>query len=382
MSHTMKTLRATLACAALAAAACSKPPAAPAGPPPAPVRTVTPTVADVPVHRDYPGITMSVRTVDVIPRVAGWIDAQGFANGQDVTDGQMLYVIDPRPYEVAVEKAKADVAIVQAELRNASDMVARNRPLVEVSAISQQEFDRLIANERVATANLAAKRALLDQANLDLSFTRVASPADGQASATNIYPGTYVTPQQVLVTVRQMDPMWVEFQPVDLDIPALRRMLKDGDASTVASLPGGGWSRNGKVVFLDNTVNRDTATIRTRLEVPNADRLMAPGAYVNVRLEVDRLEGAVTVPEQAIVYQTAAATLWTVDGEGKARQKVVKTGPRGGAGIVITEGIGAADQVVVEGMQKLYDGAQTVSPEAMRAAVEAQMQERMDKAAR
>jgi membrane fusion protein (multidrug efflux system) len=382
MSHTMKTLRATLACAALAAAACSKPPAAPAGPPPAPVRTVTPTVADVPVHRDYPGITMSVRTVDVIPRVAGWIDAQGFANGQDVTDGQMLYVIDPRPYEVAVEKAKADVAIVQAELRNASDMVARNRPLVEVSAISQQEFDRLIANERVATANLAAKRALLDQANLDLSFTRVASPADGQASATNIYPGTYVTPQQVLVTVRQMDPMWVEFQPVDMDIPALRRMLKDGDASTVATLPGGGWSRNGKVVFLDNTVNRDTATIRTRLEVPNADRLMAPGAYVNVRLEVDRLEGAVTVPEQAIVYQTAAATLWTVDGEGKARQKVVKTGPRGGAGIVITEGIGAADQVVVEGMQKLYDGAQTVSPEAMRAAVEAQMQERMDKAAR
>ena len=382
MSHTMKTLRATLACAALAAAACSKPPAAPAGPPPAPVRTVTPTVADVPVHRDYPGITMSVRTVDVIPRVAGWIDAQGFANGQDVTDGQMLYVIDPRPYEVAVEKAKADVAIVQAELRNASDMVARNRPLVEVSAISQQEFDRLIANERVATANLAARRALLDQANLDLSFTRVASPADGQASATNIYPGTYVTPQQVLVTVRQMDPMWVEFQPVDLDIPALRRMLKDGDASTVATLPGGGWSRNGKVVFLDNTVNRDTATIRTRLEVPNADRLMAPGAYVNVRLEVDRLEGAVTVPEQAIVYQTAAATLWTVDGEGKARQKVVKTGPRGGAGIVITEGIGAADQVVVEGMQKLYDGAQTVSPEAMRAAVEAQVQERMDKAAR
>ena len=382
MSHTMKTLRATLACAALAAAACSKPPAAPAGPPPAPVRTVTPTVADVPVHRDYPGITMSVRTVDVIPRVAGWIDAQGFANGQDVTDGQMLYVIDPRPYEVAVEKAKADVAIVQAELRNASDMVARNRPLVEVSAISQQEFDRLIANERVATANLAAKRALLDQANLDLSFTRVASPADGQASATNIYPGTYVTPQQVLVTVRQMDPMWVEFQPVDMDIPALRRMLKDGDASTVASLPGGGWSRNGKVVFLDNTVNRDTATIRTRLEVPNADRLMAPGAYVNVRLEVDRLEGAVTVPEQAIVYQTAAATLWTVDGEGKARQKVVKTGPRGGAGIVITEGVGAAEQVVVEGMQKLYDGAQTVSPEAMRAAVEAQVQERMDKAAR
>ena len=374
--------RHAILCLALAAAAasCGKPPAAPAAPPPSPVRTLKPTVADVPVHRDYPGITMSVRTVEVIPRVTGWIVRQGFANGADVSEGQLLYEIDPRPYQVAVEKAKADIAVVEAELRNASDMVTRNRPLVEVAAISQQEFDRLIANERTARANLDARRALLDQANLDLSFTRILSPVTGQSSATNIYEGTYVTPQQVLVTVRQMDPVWVEFQPVQQDLPALRRMQADGDRSTVASLPGRDWSRTGKVVFIDNTVNRDTATVRTRIEVPNADRSIAPGAYVNVRLQVDRLEGALSVPEPCVVYQTAAATLWVVDAEGKARQRMVTLGPRGGAGIVVTDGIGPDDQVVSEGMQRLYDGAQTIAPEAMREAVEERIEERMKKA--
>ena len=374
--------RHAILCLALAAAAasCGQQPPAPAAPPPSPVRTVKPTVSDVPVHRDYPGITMSVRTVDVIPRVTGWIVRQGFANGADVAEGQLLYEIDPRPYQVAVEKAKADIAVVEAELRNASDMVTRNRPLVEVAAISQQEFDRLLANERTARANLDARRALLDQANLDLSFTRILSPVAGQAGATNIDEGTYVTPQQELVTVRQMDPVWVEFQPVQQDLPALRRMQSDGDASTVAALPGSDWRRSGKVVFVDNTVNRDTATVRTRIEVPNADRSIAPGAYVSVRLQVDRLEGAVSVPEPCIVYQTAAATIWVVDAEGKARQRMVTLGPRGGAGIVVTDGIGPDDQVVSEGMQRLYDGAQTIAPEAMREAVEARIEERMKKA--
>jgi RND family efflux transporter MFP subunit len=371
-----------ISCCALLATACAKPPAPPAGPPPAPVRTAQPTVTDVEVFREYPGMTMSVRSVDIIPRVAGWIDSQGFANGQEVAEGQVLYLIDPRPYQVAVEKAKADIAVVEAELRNAADMVARNQPLLDVSAISQQDFDRLVANERTARANLDARRALLDEANLNLSFTRIMSPVAGKASATEIYPGTYVTPQRTLVTVRQMDPLWIEFQPVASDLPALRRMQDEGDSSTEATLPGGGWRRSGRVVFVDNTVNPGSSTVRTRIEVANADRAMAPGAYVSVRLRVGMLAGAVTVPESALVYQTAAATMWTVDAEGKARQKVVKPGPRGGAGIVIAEGLGAGETIVVEGMQKLYDGAQTVPPEVMREQVEGRIGERMGKAER
>ena len=147
--------------------ACSRAPQGPAAMPPSPVRTVKPTVSDVPIHREYPGMTMSVRTVDIIPRVSGWIDTQGFTNGQAVNEGQMLYVIDPRPYRVMVEKAKADIAVVEAELKNASDKVVRNRPLVEVSAISQEAFDQMLANQRTAEANLDAKHAALDEANLN-----------------------------------------------------------------------------------------------------------------------------------------------------------------------------------------------------------------------
>lgn len=362
---------ATLSALALAAAACSRAPQAPQGPPPAPVTTARPVVADVGVYRDYPGITMSVRTVDVIPRVSGYIDRQAFVDGDMVEDGQLLYQIDPRPYAVAVEKAAAEIGIVEAELRNATDRVARNRPLVEVGAVSQQEFDQLLADERSAKARLQARRAALDEANLNLSFTRIESPAAGQASATRVYAGTMVGPNQLLVTVRQLDPLWVEFGPAALDLPAVRELEASGRPETEVALSDGRWKRMGKVVFVDNTVNPDTSTIRTRLEVPNPDRVMAPGAYLNVRLRVAELKDAVTVPERAIVYQTAAATLWTVDAQRKARQRVVKVGPHGGAGVVILEGLSADDEVVVEGALKLYDGAQTFDPGARAAAADA-----------
>jgi RND family efflux transporter MFP subunit len=354
---------ATIAALALLAG-CSRPPQAPPAPPPAPVVTVRPTVADVGVYRDYPGITKSVRTVDVIPRVSGYVDQQAFVDGEMVEDGELLYQIDPRPYAVAVEKAEAEIGIVEAELRNATDRVGRNRPLVEVGAISQQEFDQLLADERSAKARLQARRAALDEANLNLSFTRIESPAGGKASATRVYPGTMVGPEQLLVTVRQMDPLWVEFSPAAIELPAVRALEASGRADTEVALSDGRWKRMGKVVFVDNTVNPDTSTIRTRVEVPNADLAMAPGAYLNVRLRVALLADAVTVPERAIVYQTAAATLWTVDAERKARQKVVRVGPPGGAGVVILEGLAADDEVVVEGALKLFDGAQTFDPAA------------------
>ena len=360
-------LAATIAATAAIAAACSRGPQAPPGPPPMPVATARPTVGDVAVYRDYPGIAMSVRTVDIIPRVSGWIDEQAFRDGQDVAERQLLYRIDPRPYEVAREQARAEVAMVEAELRNATDRVTRNRPLVEVGAISQQEFDQYIADERTALARLDARRAALDEANLNLSFTRIESPLSGKASATAFWPGTMVGPQQLLVTVRQMDPLWVEFQPVSQDLPELARLQASGRDSTEVSTPDGAWTRMGKVVFVDNTVIPTTSTVRTRLEIPNADRSMAPGAYLNVRLKVEEVVGALSVPEHAIVYQTAAATLWVLDAERKARQRVVKTGPRGGAGIVILEGLGPDDEVVVEGTQRLFDGAQTFDPRSVPA---------------
>jgi RND family efflux transporter MFP subunit len=131
-------------------------------------------------------------------------------------------------------------------------------------------------------------------------------------------------------------------------------------------MPGTGWKRTGKVVFIDNAVEPGTSTIRARIEVPNADRAIAPGAYVSVRFPSELLKGAVSIPESAIVYETAAATAWVLEADGTARQRVLRTGPRGGAGIVVTDGIKPDDRVVVEGMQKLRDGAKTIDADQMR----------------
>ena len=355
--------------ALLAAPGCSKSSGAPQGPPqmpPAPVRTVAPTVGEVSVYREYPANTRSPRTVDIIPRVTGWVDTQGFVDGQMVEEGQLLYVIDPRPYQVAVEKAKADIAIVEADLRNATDKVARNRPLLESGAVSRQDFDQFVANERSLTATLQARRAALDDANLNLSFTRIVSPLRGQASATTTYPGTYVTPATTLTNLQQLDPLLVEFEPVVAELPRLRELQASGERSTEVVLPGSGWTGKGKVVFIDNAANPRTGTIRARLEVENKDGGLAPGAYVSVRLQTQTMKDAVSVPETVLVYQTAAATLWTVDAKGIAHQHVVKLGPRGGAGIVVLEGLPRDAMVVCEGMQKLAEGAQTIPPEALR----------------
>lgn len=362
----MRNATAILALAAALAAGCSEPPAAPAGPPPVPVRTVVPTVADVTVWRDYPGNTLSVRTVQVFSRVAGWVNAQGFKDGQLVDEGAFLYEIDPRPFAIAVERAKADLAQVEADLANAHLKVERNRPLVPVQAISQQDFDQLVANERALEASRLAKTAALDQAKLDLSFTRITSPAKGQISNSNVDPGTYVTSQVRLTNIMQLDPIWVEFRPVAAEIPVLRRLAESGAATTEASMPGADWKRAGKVAFIDNAVEPGTSTIRARLEVPNPDRSIAPGAYVSVRFPSEELKAAVSVPESVIVYETAAATAWVLEADGTARQRVLRTGPRGGAGIVVLEGIEPGDRVVVEGMQKLRDGSKTIDADQMR----------------
>ncbi len=362
----MRTTTATIVIAAALSAGCAKPPAAPAGPPPAPVRTVKPTVADVTVWRDYPGNTLSVRTVQVFSRVAGWVNSQGFDDGQLVDEGAFLYEIDPRPFAIAVERAKADLAQVEADLANAHVKVERNRPLVPVQAISQQDFDQLVANERALDAARLAKMATLDQAKLDLSFTRITSPAKGQISNSNVDPGTYVTSQVRLTNIMQLDPIWVEFRPVAAEIPVLRRLAESGAAATEASMPGADWKRAGKVAFIDNAVEPGTSTIRARLEVPNPDRSIAPGAYVSVRFPSEELKGAVSIPESAIVYETAAATAWVLEADGTARQRVLRTGPRGGAGIVVVEGIKPDDRVVIEGMQKLRDGSKTVDADQMR----------------
>lgn len=353
MKHRSLTLALAASAAALASG-CSKPPEQQAIPP-SPVVTQGVTLADVTVVRDYPGTSASVQMVEINARVEGWVIKQNFKDGQMVQEGSTMYQIDPRPFEVALEKALADMAVAEAEYKNAKQKVERNRPLVEVQAISAEQFDQLVANERSTKAATEARLAAVDQARLNLSYCTVKALASGQASKTQVYTGTLVGPtvNNRMTNIQVLDPIWVQFYPIAAEIPQLRKLLESGASAIEVSVTPGDWKRNGKIVFLDNHVDQNTDTILARVQLDNKDLALLPGAYVSVRFPVKTLESAITVPENCITYQSAETIIWTVDADRKAHPKQVKIGPPGGAGVVVLSGLEKDDKIVVQGQQKL-----------------------------
>lgn len=331
---------------------------APKPPPPPPVEVVAAQTADVAVFRDYPGTLVSIRTVELNARVEGWLLRQEIPDGATVKPGDVVYRIDPAPFIVSLDQAKADLAVAEAQYANAKQKYERNKPLVEVDAVSAEEFDTLEAQYLAADASVKARAAAVEQAALNLSYCTIPSPASGQLSKSKVYEGTLVTPgvNATLNNIRQLDPLWAQFQPISDDIPALRELMKSGEAVTAISMPASStstWSTKGKVVFIDNEVGARTSTIVARLEFPNPDLAVVPGTYVNVRFQTETLKDAVTIPEEAIGYQSAQALVWVVRENGTADNVTIETGPRGGLGIVVTKGLKAGDRVVVKGQLKL-----------------------------
>jgi len=353
--------------AALASSGCRHEAPRPTPVPEISVTAVHAATSDVPVHRDYPASLVSVRSVVLEARVEGWLLQQQVPDGSMVEPGQVVYEIDPAPFIVALDQAKADLAVADANRANAFQKFDRNRPLVAVDAISQEQFDSLEAEFLAAEAQVLARKAAVEQAELNLSYCTVISPTRGQLSRSQVFEGALVGPNmnRTLNNVRQLDPIWVQFQPVSQDIPALRSLMKAGEASTIATLPGSTWSAKGKVVFLDNEVGARTSTILARLEIPNADLAVVPGMYLSVRLLVDTLRGAITVPTEAIVYQSAQAMVWVVEADGSVKPATIETGPAGGLGTVVTKGLAGGEQVVTKGQLKLKPGAKVkIVPDA------------------
>jgi RND family efflux transporter MFP subunit len=230
---------------------------------------------------------------------------------------------------------------------------------VELDAISAEQFDQLVANERSTRAQTEARRASVDQARLDLSYCTVRALASGQISRTQVYEGTLVGPSvnNRMTNIQVLDPIWVQFYPIAADIPALRGLMESGKPEVEVSMRPGEWRRMGRVVFIDNQVDPTTDTILARVQVANADLAVVPGAYVQVRMPVRTLKDAVTVPETALVFQTAAALVWTIEKDGTAKSRVVEVGPHGGSGVVITSGLSPGERVITAGQLKLRDGA-------------------------
>ena len=349
-------------CIALLATGCG--PAG--GPPPFPPPVVSVTTVeqkDVPVVYEFVAQTSGFREVEVRARVAGILVKRNFREGSAVKQGESLYTIDPEPFRVALARAEADLAVAQARLAQANREAARLRPVLELKAVSQKELDDAVSAEQIAEAELKSARARVNEARLNIEYSRVESPITGVTSRSVVSEGTLVSgPSVLLTTVTQNDPMYVIFGIPDRDRLAMRRDVEAGRLklppdgrfkATIKLADGSVHERTGVVGYTDVRVNHQTGTTEARAQVPNPDGLLRAGEFVRVVLEGAVRPAAIVVPQRAVMESPKGKYVYIVDAESKSQIRPIEAGNWTGDGWIINSGIQPGDRVVVEGVVKL-----------------------------
>jgi membrane fusion protein (multidrug efflux system) len=342
-------------------------PGGPGGFPPPVVTTVKVEPKDIPVTYEYPAQTAGFREVEVRARVTGILEKRNFREGARVKQGQSLFVIDPEPFRVALARAEADVAVAQARLAQAQREVKRLKPVIEARAISQKEFDDAMSAEQVADAELKSARARVNEAKLNLQYTRVEAPISGVTSRSVVSEGTLVSgPSVLLTTVTQTDPVYVIFGIPDRDYLALRRDVDAGRLklpeqgrfkASVKLADGRPYGKSGVVNFTDVRVNTQTGTSEARAELPNPDGILRTGEFVRIVLEGAVRPAAIVVPQRAVLEGPKGKFVYTVTADSKADPRPVDVGNWSAEGWIINSGLKPGDQVIVDGVLKLGPGA-------------------------
>ena len=351
--------------------------AAPAKPPTLSVSV--PVQREVTDYVDFTGRTDAVESVRIRARVTGYLVKMRFVVGAEVKKGDMLFEIDPRPYEAQLDQALSQVALNEASLIVARRNYDRNLPLVGKGAISAQELDQYKATEDEAAARIKASKSALEVYKLNLGFTKVTAPIDGQVSRYFFTRGNLVNQDQTLLTtVVSLDPMYAYF---DMDEPTLlriKRAINDGriklygEGSGVPILMGlqgeEGFPHQGKFNFLNNVVNPSTGTIAVRGVFPNPKpaagaRMLAPGMFVRIRLPIGQPHPALLVIDRAVGSDQGLKFVYVLDKDNKAQYRRVSTGPLQDDGLrVIENGLQKDDRVVTGGLQQVRP-AMEVSPD-------------------
>ena len=372
---TAKTL-ATAAVAGLLLGACNKPPAAP---PPLPEVSVGPVVKkDVPVYLEVVGQTLGSEDIEIRARVEGYVQRVSFAEGSFIRRGELLYVIDPKPYEAALSGATADLAAAQARLEKAKNDVARYTPLAAIQAVSRQELDNAVAAQNSETAHVDAGRAAVDKAKLDLGYTRVLSPVDGLAGTTRVKEGALVGRGEntLLTTVSTLDTILFRAGVAEAEYLRLRQQLeRSGAASKLKEIPvelivadGTRYAHTGHMELAERAVDTSTGTLMVQFRFANPDRLLRPGQYGRARMVIDNRAGALLVPQRAVQELQGLYSVAVVDQGGTVTFRSVKVGPRMDTLWVIEEGVKADERVIVEGLQRVRDGMKVTVREASKQA--------------
>ncbi|AYO97045.1 efflux RND transporter periplasmic adaptor subunit [Xanthomonas euvesicatoria pv. alangii] len=331
------------------------------------------------VDQTLSGRTVAYVTSDVRPQVGGILRKRLFTEGQDVQAGQVLYEIDPASYQAAYDTAKGDLAQAEAAVLSARPKAQRYQTLVGLDAVSKQDGDDALATLRSNQAAVVAAKASLQTARINLDYTRITAPVSGRIGTSSYTPGALVSAGQseVLATINQLDPIYVDVTQSSVQLLQLRRQLDagqlkavDGKAEVTLQLEDGStYAHSGTLEVVDAAVDTATGTVKLRAVVPNPERVLLPGMYVTAKLSMAVDEQAILVPQQAISRNSKGqAVAMVVGSDNKVAQRVLTTGDAIGDKWVVRQGLKAGDKVIVQGLQKASVGAEVRAVEVSQTA--------------
>lgn len=349
-------------------AGCSK--QAKGGPPqfpPPDVTTATVDQKDVPIYGDWVANLDGYTNAQIQPQVTGYLIRQDYKEGSAVRKGQVLFEIDPRPFQAALDQASGQLAQAKANLQLAQINVKRDTPLAEARAIARSQLDNDLQTQAADEASVKAQEAAVETAQLNLGFTKVRSLLDGIAGIAATQVGSLVKTDTVLTTVSQVQPIKVYFAISEQEYLALSKKAREGGAADLlhssSRVPieltlsnGNVYPSKGYIVFVDREVNPSTGTIRVAAAFPNPQNLLRPGQYGRVRAQTTLEKNALLVPQRAVTELQGSYQVAVVNADNKVHIQPVEVGPQIGTEWVITSGLKPGEQVVTEGNSKLMDG--------------------------
>lgn len=335
--------------------------------PPAPTVEVAPVIQkDVPVQGEWVGTLEGYVNAQISPQVSGYLIRQDYNEGAFVRKGQVLFEIDPRPFQAVLDQAKGQLAQAEARMASAEINVKRDIPEAEAHAIPQSQLDTDTQALLGAKAAVEADQATVEQAALNLGYTKVLSLIAGIAGVTTVQVGNLVGPASVLTSVSQVNPVKVYFPISEQEYLRMADGAAPGrvDWLTHASrIPlqliladGSTYSYRGKILFADRQVNTQTGTIQIVGEFPNSENLLRPGQYARIQAPTGNIEGALLVPQAAVSQQQGIYQVTVIGSDNRAQLRTVQVGPTEGTLWVITSGLKPGERVVAVGADKVKEG--------------------------
>jgi len=352
--------------------ACSPPPPPAAAPPPE-VLVVEPVQRDVPVEMELVGQAAGSQDVEIRARVEGFLDTVAFTEGTLVKKGQLLYQIDPKDLQAALANAKANLATWRSRLEKTENDVKRFTPLVKQQAVSQMELDNAVSARDAASAQVDAAQAAVDKAQIDLGYATIAAPVDGLIGTTKVKSGNLVGRGEstLLTTISVINPIFFRAGLAEAEyLRVVRRAQEQGTTGVGKRIPiqliladGTVHPEPGRLDTAERNIDPTTGTLALQFTFPNPQLVLRPGQYGRARFDIDVRKGALLVPQRAVQELQNLYSLAVVGSDNKVTFRNVKVGPRVDSLWVIEEGLKPGEKVVVEGLQRVREGA-VVAPKA------------------